>query len=98
MFKRIIAIVLLIFCISGCGYGSKANVGNRKDCSPIGYPNVTKYGTENYYYVVDENTGVVYLEYNSGMYRGGLSVMFDENGEVLTFDKLKERYKLYGKE
>ena len=96
MFKMIIAIVLLISCISGCGCGSKPDVRDRN--SPIGYPNVTKYGTSNYYYVVDENTGVVYLEYDSGVYQGGLSVMFDENGEVLTFDKLKERYKLYGNE
>ena len=95
MFKRIIAIVLLIACISGCEfYGSTPIRGNKVGYSSIGYPNVTEYGNDKYFYVVDNNTGVVYICVHDG-YRAGLSVMFDENGEVITFDKLKERYKLY---
>lgn len=97
MFKRVIAIVLLIACISGCGYGHKANKGYKDEYSPIGYPNVTTYGNDNFFYVVDENTGVVYLEY-SGAYQCGMSVMFDENGNVITVDKLRERNKLYDSE
>lgn len=98
MFKRIIAIVLLIACISGCGfYGRKANKGYEDGYSPIGYPNITTYGNDKFLYVVDENTNVVYLVYN-GMYQYGMSVMFDENGNVITVDKLRERNKLYDSE
>ena len=90
MFKKIIVIILLVVCLTGCGiYGSKANKGNKDEYSPIGYPNVTEYGTGNYYYVVDNNTGVVYLRERDG-YHAALSVMFDENGDVITVDKLKK--------
>ena len=59
MFKKIITMILLVVCLAGCGtYGSKANKGNKDEYSPIGYPNVTEYGTGNYHYVVDNNTGV----------------------------------------
>ena len=89
MFKKIIAIILLVVCLAGCGiYGSKASKGNKDEYSPIGYPNVTEYGNGNYHYVVDNNTGVVYLRECNG-YHAALSVMFDENGDVITVDKLK---------
>ena len=95
MFKRIIAIILLVVCLAGCGiYGSKPNKGNKDEYSPIGYPNVTEYGNGNYHYVVDNNTGVVYLR-ERDVYHAALSVMFDENGDVITVNKLKERYNLY---
>lgn len=81
--------MLLVVCLAGCGiYGSKANKGNKGEYSPIGYPNVTEYGTGNYHYVVDNNTGVVYLRERDG-YHDALSVMFDENGNVITVDKLR---------
>ena len=55
MFKRIIAIVLLISCISGCGfYGRKANKGYEDGYSPIGYPNITTYGNDKFLYVVGQ--------------------------------------------
>ena len=89
MFKKILTIILLVVCLVGCGiYGSKANKGNKDEYSPIGYPNVTEYGNGNYHYVVDNNTGVVYLRERDG-YHAALSVMFDENGDVITVDKLK---------
>ena len=89
MFKKIITMILLVVCLAGCGtYGSKANKAYKDGYSPIGYPNVTEYGSGNYYYVVDNNTGVVYLRERDG-YHAALSVMFDENGNVITVDKLK---------
>lgn len=89
MFKKTIVIILLVVCLAGCGiYGSKANKGNKDEYSPIGYPNVTEYGTGNYYYVVDNNTGVVYLRERDG-YHAALSVMFDQNSNVITVDKLR---------
>ena len=95
MFKKIITMILLVVCLVGCGtYGSKANKAYKDEYSPIGYPNVTEYGNGNYHYVVDNNTGVVYLRERDG-YHAALSVMFDENGDVITVDKLKERYNLY---
>lgn len=93
MFKKIITMILLVVCLTGCGiYGSKANKGYKDGYSPIGYPNITTYGNDKFLYVVDENTNVVYLVYN-GTYQYGMSVMLDENGNVITVDKLRERNK-----
>ena len=78
----------MIVCLMGC-HGSKPRNGlNEYKESPIGYPNITTYGNDKFLYVVDENTNVVYLVYN-GSYQYGMSVMFDENGDVITVDKLK---------
>ena len=78
----------MIVCLVGC-HGSKSRNGlNGYKGSPIGYPNITTYGNDKFLYVVDENTNVVYLVYN-GMYQYGMSVMLDENGDVITVDKLK---------
>ena len=98
MFKKIITMILLVVCLAGCDtYGSKANKAYKDEYSPIGYPNVTEYGNGNYHYVVDNNTGVVYLRERDG-YHAALSVMFDEKGNVITVDKLRERNKLYDSE
>ena len=78
---------LLIVSLTGC-HGVKAKNGLEEDYSPIGYPNVTEYGDSVYFYIVDNNTGVVYLSYRDG-YRQGITVMLDENGDPITVDDLK---------
>ena len=97
MFKRFIVLILMIVCLVGCHGSKPANGLNGHKESPIGYPNITTYGNDRFLYVVDENTNVVYLVYN-GLYQYGMSVMLDENGNVITVDKLRERNKLYDSE
>jgi len=87
MFKRFLILALLIVSLTGC-HGVKAKEGLEEGYSPIGYPNVTEYGDSKYYYIVDNNTGVVYLCYMYG-YMCGITVMLDENGDPITVDDLK---------
>ena len=87
MFKRFLILALLIVSLTGC-HGVKAKEGLEEGYSPIGYPNVTEYGNIGYFYIVDNNTGVVYLCYGDG-YRCGITVMLDENGDPITVDDLK---------
>lgn len=87
MFKRFLILALLIVSLTGC-HGVKAKEGLEEGYSPIGYPNVTEYGNIGYFYIVDNNTGVVYLSYKGG-YRQGITVMLDENGDPITVDDLK---------
>lgn len=87
MFKRFLILALLIVSLTGC-HGVTVKNGLEEDYSPIGYPNVTEYGDSVYFYIVDNNTGVVYLSYRDG-YRQGITVMLDENGDPITVDDLK---------
>ena len=81
----------MIVCLMGC-HGSKPMNGlNGHKESPIGYPNVTEYGNDGYFYLVDNNTGVVYLKYDGG-YHCGLTVMTHKNGQPITIDELKKWY------
>ena len=91
MFKRFAVLILMIICLMGC-HGSKPMDGlNGHEESPIGYPNVTEYGNDGYFYLVDNNTGVVYLKYD-GRYHCGLTVMTHKNGQPITIDELKKWY------
>ena len=91
MFNRFIVLIPMIVCLVGC-HGSKSMNGlNEHKESPIGYPNVTEYGNDEFFYLVDNNTGVVYLKYESG-YLCGLTVMTHENGQPITIDELKKWY------
>ena len=67
---------------------------NKNDCvqqydvsDVVDHPNVTVYGSGLYTYVVDENTGVVYLQYDGGR-KCGLSVMLNQDGTPVTRDQL----------
>ena len=81
----------MIVCLVGC-HGSKPVDGlNGHKESPIGYPNVTEYGNDGFFYLVDNNTGVVYLKYEGGNFCG-LTVMTHKNGQPITIDELKKWY------
>lgn len=103
--KKNLAIFLLagaIGCVlTGCdhddGTAARINVSSKN----AALPEITVYAdgwnipNMNYYYVVDENTGVVYIECD-GMYRHGITVAFNADGTVMTKkDILKEGY-IYG--
>jgi uncharacterized lipoprotein NlpE involved in copper resistance len=90
MKKLIVALsVLVIASLTGCKGQAPPNYGNTE-----GYelPNVTRIISPNndigYNYLIDNNTGVVYLEYN---YNGrAITVMFNEDGTVMTEKDIKK--------
>lgn len=82
--------VLAIVLLTGCKGQAQADYGNTE-----GYelPNVTRILEPNndveYNYLIDNNTGVVYLECD-GPSRHAISVMFNADGTVMTEDDIKE--------
>lgn len=89
--KIICACVMLSLLISGCVKNtSKAD----KDISSGITPNIlstSNLSDGDYFYVVDKNTGVVYLCYTS-VYRYGMSVMFNRDGTPVTAEQLEIKY------
>ena len=87
--KLVLAIfaTTLLFA-SGCDKGTD---GRLENSSIIGNPNVTQYAKDEdiykYFYVVDNNTNVVYLQF-SGFRRAGITVMLNADGTPITVDQL----------
>ena len=88
----IFAIVVMVSCFSGCDdEGTKAVEYSSSD--DIIKPEMNVYGSSiyiegmRYYYVVDEVTGVVYLECD-GVRRHGITVAFNADGTVMTKDQI----------
>lgn len=93
MIKKVIAILLLALLLTGCKGQALAEHGNTEDYK---LPNVTRIAGQcsnnGYNYLIDNNTGVVYLEYDSVNGRHGITVMFNSDGTVMTKkDILKEK-------
>lgn len=89
--KIIFACVMLSLLLSGCA--KNANKPDIDTTSGI-TPNIlstSNLGNENYFYIVDKNTGVVYLGY-SGIRKYGLSVMLNRNGTPVTAEQLEIKY------
>lgn len=90
--KRLIIIlsVLAIVLLTGCKGQAQADYGNTE-----GYklPNVTKITTPvydtGYSYLIDNNTGVVYLEYE-GNNKHAITVMFNADGTIMTEKDIKK--------
>ena len=89
--KLVLAIfaTTLLFA-SGCDDGVKSKLENS---SIIGSPDITQYAEDGttvykYFYVVDNNTNVVYLQFVGG-YKGGITVMLNADGTPITVDQLK---------
>lgn len=88
--KLVLAIfaTTLLFA-SGCDDGAKSKLENS---SIVGSPDITQYAkderTYDYFYVVDNNTNVVYLQF-SGYRRAGITVMLNADGTPITVDQLK---------
>lgn len=90
--KRLIIIlsVLAIVLLTGCKGQAQADYGNTE-----GYelPNITRIISQwndlGYHYLIDNNTGVVYLEYDSA-YGRTITVMFNSDGTVMTEKDIKK--------
>lgn len=90
MKKKLVLVIFattLLFA-SGCDDGVNSKLENS---SIIGSPNVTQYAEDGtvcrYFYVVDNNTNVVYLQF-SGNHRAGITVMLNADGTPITVDQL----------
>ena len=68
--------------ISTIGYSTEYNV---PDVSCLAKDT----GLYNYFYVIDNNTGVVYLQF-SGYRRAGITVALNADGTPMTVDQIKK--------
>ena len=89
--KIICACVMLSLLISGCVKNtSKAD----EEISSGITPNIlstSNLGGGNYFYIIDKNTGVVYLGYGYS-YRYGVTVMVNRDGTPITAEQLGIKY------
>lgn len=96
--NKIIITLVVCVCIALCGCSGNGNLGRVKHNEYIENvaPNILDLSdNENgccYYYVVDMNTGMVYLCFNSGMYRHGITVMLNRDGTPVTAEQLGISY------
>lgn len=86
----IILSVLAIVLLTGCKGQAPEDYGNTEDYE---LPNVTRilepYHDRGYNYLIDNNTGVVYLEY-TGSYGRAITVMFNADGTIMTEKDIKK--------
>lgn len=83
--------IILSLLLSGCVENTnKANVDTSSGITP-NVLSTSNLGTEDYFYIVDKNTGVVYLGYE-GFRRYGLSVMLNRDGTPVTAEQLGIEY------
>lgn len=87
--KRLLIIFLCCLCFSGCSIKNTSE--GQVDTSCEITPNITSFSNNHYgfeyYYIVDNNTDVVYLMV-FGAYRCALSVMLNPDGTPVTVDQL----------
>ena len=92
-FKKFLFIAAGVLVISaGCGKGNAKPNYYTQDI----VPNIVQIGDvpgaqNEYCYMVDRNTGVVYLYYATG-YKGALSVMLNPDGSPITAEQLGIQY------
>ena len=89
--RKVIAILpLFALLLAGCDMGTAGT----KVSSQTSDLRITVYAADasssKYYYVVDNRTGVVYLEFE-GYCRGGITVMLNPDGTPVTKDQLELR-------
>lgn len=77
----VLVLVLVVFALTSCSVES-AEAGSRK---PFEGRFETYYAGDLMTVIVDRGTGVCYLWHSGGSGRGGLTVMFDEDGRPLTY-------------
>lgn len=91
--KKIMLFILvgiMVFILCGCS----DNPPIRKDTEDI-KPSVTilsnsdQLDCANFFYTIDNRTGVVYLGFHNG-YRAGIAVMLNTDGSPVTYDQIKE--------
>lgn len=91
MKKLLVALSLLtIISITGCRGQAQADYGDTEDYELLNVTRIiSRYNDLGYHYLIDNNTGVVYLEYD-GAYDRTITVMFNSDGTVMTEKDIKK--------
>ena len=85
--KKFLLMVTMACVLTSC---SPSNVDVNGDLIPR--PKLLTFENNKYYaYIVDKNTGVVYLEYDA-YYRHALTVMLNADGTPITAEQLGIKY------
>lgn len=92
MKKLLVALSVLVKAsLTGCRGQAQADYGDTEDYE---VPNVTRILDPNndigYNYLIDNNTGVVYLEYKGVNGGRAITVMFDKDGTLMTEKDIKK--------
>ncbi len=96
MKKVLLVFVLMIFLLTSCGEDFNVSLAD-EDYSSMIAPNILECGDdvgvggEVYYYIIDKNTGVVYLAFDS-YERHGLTLMVNRDGSPITAEQLGIKY------
>lgn len=81
--KKLLIVICMCLLLTGCKGQVQADYGNTEDYE---LPNVTRiiepHNDVGYNYLIDNNTGVVYLEYDSD-YGRAITVMFNKDGTLM---------------
>lgn len=94
--KKVMLFVLIgimVFILCGCS----DNPPMRKDAGDI-KPSVTilsnsdRLECADFFYIIDNKTGVVYLGFENS-HRAGITVMLNTDGSPITYDQIKEEVK-----
>lgn len=92
MKKLLVALsVLVIASLTGCKGQAQADYENTEDYK---LPNISRIASQwnsgGYNYLLDKDTGVVYLEYTGGHGRA-ITVMFNADGTIMTEEDIKKK-------
>lgn len=81
---KLLLCIILCFILVGC-------TKEIENTSSVITPNITSYehNSDDFYYIVDNNTGVVYLAFRQ-FGTAGLSAMFNVDGTPITIDQLMQ--------
>lgn len=90
MMKKIIACVCIsVLLLTGCNGVSRNTVEPQSNISPRIKVYSDNFGNEyQWWYVVDENTGVVYLQFE-GVHQGGITPLLNPDGTPVTKAQLE---------
>lgn len=86
----IICLTAMLFMLTGCGEGQSSSTPRYS--SEYTVPDISILAkdtpTYNYFYLLDNNTGVVYLQFDA-YDRSGITVALNADGTPLTIDQIK---------
>jgi len=82
--------VLAITLLTGCKGQAQADYGDTEEYKSPNVTSVLESYNDGYNYLIDSNTGVVYLEYNGANGRCAITVMFNADGTVMTEKDIKK--------
>lgn len=88
--KKILIGLSCILMLIGCGTDATSAKENYQNITPNIVQIENSYRAS-YFYLLDKNTGVVYLQYSDG-YAAGMTVMLNTDGTPVTAEQLGIEY------